>query len=76
MGELASCCSVDLSVVSRHLSMLARAGLISGEKKGREMWYSPQGENLAARLRALAAEIDACGAACESGCCEGACGKE
>ncbi|MBI1191175.1 MAG: metalloregulator ArsR/SmtB family transcription factor [Tepidisphaera sp.] len=76
VGELAACCSVDLSVVSRHLAMLARAGLIKGEKKGREMRYAPLGGDLAARLRELAAEIDACGAACEPGCCEGACEKK
>ncbi|MFA6045168.1 MAG: metalloregulator ArsR/SmtB family transcription factor [Phycisphaerales bacterium] len=71
VSEIASCCKVDLSVVSRHLAQLARAGLIRGDKQGRVLLYSPCSQDLASTLRELASAIDACAAACECGpdCC-------
>ncbi len=56
--EVAACCSVDFSVVARHLSVLARAGLLSATKDGRTVWYAPQGNALAERFRRLADAID------------------
>lgn len=56
--ELAECCSIDFSMVARHLSLLARVGLLSGEKKGRTVWYSADAPALAARFRNLADAID------------------
>lgn len=58
VSEVAACCSVDFSVVARHLGLLARAGVLEAEKKGRTMWYRARGDDLAARLRALADAID------------------
>lgn len=71
VGELAACCDVDLSVVSRHLTQLARAGLIRGEKRGRELLYSPCSDDLAATLRGLddAADEYAAIRACGPDCC-------
>ncbi|MEW6199827.1 MAG: metalloregulator ArsR/SmtB family transcription factor [Planctomycetota bacterium] len=56
--ELAESCAVDFSVVARHLGLLARAGVLEAEKKGRTVWYVARCEDLSARLRALADAID------------------
>jgi ArsR family transcriptional regulator len=75
--EVAECCAVDFSVVARHLGLLARAGVVIAEKKGRTVWYRPRCAELSARLRALADAIDewrpaegcaAADAACATGC--------
>lgn len=57
--ELAECCSVDFSVVARHLGMLARAGVLEAEKKGRMVWYQARCKDLSTRLRGLADAIEA-----------------
>ena len=41
--EVAACCSVDFSTVSRHLATMARAGLLTADKQGRTVWYSADG---------------------------------
>ena len=56
--EVAGCCSIDFSMVARHLATMARAGLLSSEKKGRTVWYSADGSVLADRFRGLADAID------------------
>lgn len=67
VGEVAECCSVDVSVVSRHLALLARAGVLESEKQGRSVTYRVRYADLSATLRALADAIDEC---CPEGCCE------
>jgi len=56
--EIAECCSIDFSMVARHLSTMARAGVLSSEKKGRTVWYAADGAALAASFRELADAID------------------
>ena len=56
--EVAECCSVDFSVVTRHLAHLAREGLLTAEKQGRTVWYAPCCADLTGRLRDLANAID------------------
>ncbi|HCT43709.1 MAG: hypothetical protein CMJ35_14705 [Phycisphaerae bacterium] len=56
--EVAECCSIDFSMVARHLSTLARAGLLSSEKKGRTVWYQADAPALATYFRDLADAID------------------
>lgn len=77
VGEIAECCSVDLSVVSRHLQVLARAGAAEARKQGREVFYAARYEHLAGVLRDLAAAVDSC---CpepsDASTCRGACGCE
>lgn len=78
VGEVAECCSVDLSVVSRHLSLLADAGVLAPKKEGRSVSYALRATDLSTRLRALADAIDACcpeagGGGCGEGC---ACGSQ
>lgn len=55
---LCQCCSVDASVVSRHLKILADEGIVQFEKKGREKTYSLNKKELAKSLRSLADKIE------------------
>ena len=68
--EVAQCCSVDFSVVSRHLAMLAGAGVLEAKKQGRTMFYQVRYDDLSGALRALADAIDSC---CPAGACSGQC---
>ncbi len=58
VGEIAECCAVDLSVVSRHLQLLARAGILESTKSGRTVTYAVRYEPLCATLRDLADAIE------------------
>ncbi len=60
VSEIAECCSVDLSVVSRHLQLLERAGVLVSSKQGRTMYYSVKFEHLSSVLRDLADAIESC----------------
>ena len=60
VGEVAECCSVDLSVVSRHLQALARAGLVAPSRSGRTVSYEVRYAEVAATFRALADAIAEC----------------
>ena len=55
---LCDCCSVDASVVSRHLKVLADQDIVTFEKKGREKTYKLNRIEVAKQLRALADEIE------------------
>ncbi|MGB1799551.1 MAG: ArsR/SmtB family transcription factor [Gammaproteobacteria bacterium] len=55
---LCDCCSIDASVVSRHLKVLAEEGIVSFEKKGREKTYKLNRTEVANQLRALADKIE------------------
>ena len=55
---LCNCCSVDASVVSRHLKVLTQENVVTFEKKGREKTYSLNRTYLANRLRELADTIE------------------
>lgn len=74
VGEVAECCAVDLSVVSRHLALMARAGVLDVRKEGRTVFYRVRARELADGLRALADAIERCApncaAACGGGCCD------
>lgn len=74
VSEVAACCSVDTSVVSRHLATLEKASVLSSERDGRVVRYAVRYQELSKTLRALADAIDQC---CpegfgpgERGCCE------
>jgi ArsR family transcriptional regulator len=73
VGEVAECCSVDLSVVSRHLALLARAGVLEAAKDGRTVRYRVRYRDLARSLRGLADAIDGCcppgSGGRDGGCC-------
>ncbi len=74
VSEVAECCSVDLSVVSRHLSILARAGVLESTRVGRAVLYRVRYAPLCGALRALADAIEECcpaGAAASCRCGSG-----
>ncbi len=60
VSEIAECCKVDLSVVSRHLSMLANAGILSSSKEGRTVFYSVRYKEVTLLLRNLAHAFESC----------------
>ncbi|MBI4718473.1 MAG: helix-turn-helix transcriptional regulator [Planctomycetes bacterium] len=60
VGQVAACCSVDLSVVSRHLVLLRQAGVLSVRKEGRSVLYGVRYSEVARALRALAGALEAC----------------
>lgn len=69
VGEVAQCCSVDLSVVSRHLKHLEREGVLEVTRRGRTVLYGVRYTELASALRALADAFDDCGrGVCSEGC--------
>lgn len=55
---LCSCCDVDTSVVSRHLKVLSREGIVSVQKSGRERNYALNRDYVVSRLRTLADKIE------------------
>lgn len=69
--EIAACCSVDTSVVSRHLATLEKAGVLISEREGRTVRYRVRYADLSRTLRELADAIDACkpSDSCEGGAC-------
>ncbi len=75
VGEVAECCSVDLSVVSRHLALLARAGVLEATKEGRVVRYLVRYRELSRTLRALAEAIEACCPKERAGCTGASRGK-
>lgn len=60
VSEAAACCSVDMSVVSRHLATMRDAGLLTAEKRGREVYYSVPRMELATQLRTMADALESC----------------
>lgn len=58
--ELAECCSVDFSVVSRHLALLETAGVLEAAKHGRTVLYMVRYQRLSETLHALASAFEAC----------------
>jgi ArsR family transcriptional regulator len=60
VSEVAECCSVDMSVVSRHLAILAQAGALEATKEGRTVLYRARYAELTSALRGLADALDDC----------------
>ncbi|MCO8123122.1 metalloregulator ArsR/SmtB family transcription factor [Stieleria sp. TO1_6] len=58
--ELTECCAVDFSVVSRHLSLLQKAGVLTATKEGRTVFYAVRYKHLTEAFRALAKSIEDC----------------
>src|SRR5262245_46002081 len=73
VGEVAECCSVDFSVVSRHLALLARAGVFESTKRGRTVLYRVRYRELSAVFKALATAIDECCPPCAASAGDGTC---
>lgn len=60
VSQIAACCPIDLSVVSRHLAVLRDCGILTAEKRGKEVFYSVRYNELAATLRGMADAIEQC----------------
>jgi len=58
--ELAECCVVDFSVVSRHLSLLEKAGVLASTKEGRTVFYAVRYKHITEAFRELAKAIEGC----------------
>lgn len=73
--EVAECCEVDLSVVSRHLATLERAGVVESSRSGRDVSYTVRYAEVVALFRGIADAMEQCcpgGCGCEDG--NGTCG--
>jgi len=66
VSAVASCCSVDLSVVSRHLRTLRDAGILEAQREGKQVRYTVRIDHLVSLLRGLADALEAC---CPDGQC-------
>lgn len=60
VSKISCCCPVDISVVSRHLAILRDAGVVTAEKRGKEVYYRLNYDHLTHTLRSIADAIDAC----------------
>ncbi len=60
VSDVAECCPVDLSVVSRHLRTLREAGVVEARKQGKEVLYRVRFDALVTILRNLADALEAC----------------
>lgn len=47
----------DRSVISRHLQVLERAGIVSSQQEGRHVFYQIEGAAIVARFEAMLAEL-------------------
>ncbi|MHC4414777.1 MAG: ArsR/SmtB family transcription factor [Planctomycetota bacterium] len=65
VGEIACCCPVDISVVSRHLAILREAGLVESERCGKEVRYTVRYDTIVRNLREIADAIEKC---CSDSC--------
>lgn len=60
VSKVAEACTVDISVVSRHLSQLKRAGIVGAEKQGREVYYCLNTAGVVSALRQCADALEHC----------------
>jgi ArsR family transcriptional regulator len=60
VSALACCCPVDLSVVSRHLSILREAGIVEAKRHGKEVHYEVRYDVLARTFREIGQAIEQC----------------
>jgi ArsR family transcriptional regulator, arsenate/arsenite/antimonite-responsive transcriptional repressor len=60
VSQVAKCCPVDISVVSRHLATLRDAGIVTSRKAGKQVLYAVRYDALVKTLRDLADAIDSC----------------
>jgi len=73
VGEVAECCAVDVSVVSRHLAILQRAGVLESTRSGRTVSYAMRYDAFCTALRDLADAVRECAPA--AGAQPGSCGN-
>jgi DNA-binding transcriptional ArsR family regulator len=69
LSEIAECCSVDLSVVSRHMLTLHKADLVTTNKIGRSVYYQSNPIVLAEKFEKIAKSFLTC-CSDQENCCE------
>ncbi len=72
VSAIAECCPQSLSVVSRHLRTLRDGGIVSAQKRGKEVNYQLCTSEVVRRLRNLADALEQCCPQANSGaekCC-------
>ena len=60
VNEVTEASSVSQSAVSRHLAVLRDAGILSSTRRGKEVFYRVNVEDLVVRLRRLADALESC----------------
>lgn len=60
VSDIAGCCGIDFSGVSRHLKILKEANIVEATKEGRSVLYALRTEALIDTLRGLASAIEGC----------------
>ncbi len=60
VSEIADCCPVDVSVVSRHLAILRDAGLLEATRRGKQVHYRVRYDTVTATLRTVADALQRC----------------
>ncbi len=60
VSEMAECCPINVSVVSRHLAMLRDAGILDAQRQGKEVYYSVRFPKLIETLRSIADALETC----------------
>ena len=68
IGAIAACLPQDRSVVSRHLQVLADAGVLTARKEGRRIFYTVNAPEIERRLTEMLELTRQLGAACND-CC-------
>jgi len=67
VSAASDCCGVHVSGTSRHLRTLERAGVVTAERRGREVVYRLAAGEIVSALRGVADAIEDC---CRrTGCC-------
>lgn len=66
VSQIAQEFPVDLSVISRHLSILRDAGMVESARRGKQVYYRVRLNDLVGILRNLADALESC---CPSGVC-------
>ena len=60
VSDIAECCGIDFSGVSRHLKILKEASVLSATRDGRKVLYWLDADMLAMTLRTMAEAIEVC----------------
>lgn len=58
VSQLAAGCGLDVSIVSRQLTILREAGVVHRERRGKAVWCSAQASAVAQILRQLADDLE------------------
>ena len=58
VSEIAKCCDIDFSVVSRHLKVLRDAGILQAQKKGQKVIHHVNRKEVVTLLRSVADRIE------------------